>query len=921
MDDARFDRLTRTLGRASRRPLLGGMLATIIGFPLVLDEATARRKRRNDAKRRVRKKNKRHQEDGSKDHSALEGVRAEAASSGRKVVVFISGVCSQKQDPVFKPLRNYLTDPSTPVVSTARASGGARDIHGEGKKKKKKKKKNRGPAAPTPAPTPPPPAPVPQPRGYGFNTDTDFLYFSYDPNDPEGGSVTCPGGIPYWNQNPYDKTAPASTPIDETVNRLHNMLLSYRERHMDATFFLVGHSLGGFIAFKEILKAPAGLIEAVITIDSPLHGAVPLPQELRDAAAAVYGDAACLAQGAAIDTLLEMGWHPGDTADSVKVTASAAAAKGIRLVTMGNEADCLYNPGLCLLCVLCAGADCGRCANITNTPWTTEVGAVAIQKSFARLDLFSDRNECLNPNPFARFDCINATHTAFLDEPTGLEAIAAQIGRQNPGAAPAACICAALRQTCAVDQQCCGYEYLGGTGCYPNGCDDGMVCSIRPHFPCTSDCECMDYVGIPFACKRGKCYPERCRFEGSTCSQVSDCCENPDTTCGASVCASGVCCRQEGKTCQGDCDCCAVAGKAMECRSGTCKPATSDYEFVAKWGSTGAGPLQLNSPEGLAVDGAGNVYVADSENHRIVKYSGSGSYITSWGSFGTGNGQFDTPTDVTVDSSGTVYVVDHWNDRIQKFNSSGTFLAKWGTSGVNTGQFWAPIGIAVDVNSNVFVADGKNERIQKFSSTGTFLATWGSRGAGNSQFSGLYGVAVDSAGNVYVADALNKRIQKFSGNGVFLGKWGTDGIGPGQFKDLSFIAVDSANNVFVTDTAGNRIQKFSNTGSFLTSWGSYGVGNGQFDGPDGIAVDAGGNVFVSDISNNRIQKFAPGGVGRVLGERTPEDSNPPREGKSRREGATRKRRQHGQARRRNRRRGRPDDRRSRGDGHATRRQH
>src|SRR5919199_1020478 len=144
---------------------------------------------------------------------------------------------------------------------------------------------------------------------------------------------------------------------------------------------------------------------------------------------------------------------------------------------------------------------------------------------------------------------------------------------------------------------------------------------------------------------------------------------------------------------------------------------------------------------------------------RVVEAE-SASFQAAWGSGGGGNGQFNVPYGVAVDPAGNVYVADSGNNRIQKFSGSGEFQAAWGSGGGGNGQFDAPYGVAVDPAGNVYVADSAHDRIQKFSGSGEFQAAWGSIGEGNGQFNVPYGVAVDPAGNVYVADTLNDRIQK-----------------------------------------------------------------------------------------------------------------------------------------------------------------
>ena len=282
------------------------------------------------------------------------------------------------------------------------------------------------------------------------------------------------------------------------------------------------------------------------------------------------------------------------------------------------------------------------------------------------------------------------------------------------------------------------------------------------------------------------------------------------------------------------------------------------YQFVTKWGSQGTGDGQFNFPNGLAIDSAENIYVADTSNHRIQKFNSSGSFIIEWGSYGTGDGQFNEPTEVAVDASGNVYVADLSNHRIQKFSSNGTFTTKWGSYGTGDGQFNRPTGVAVDSSGDVYVADAYNNRIQKFSSSGTFITKWGTSGTGDGQFNSPVGVVVDSTGNVYVADYNNQRIQKFSSCGTFITKWGSIGTGDGQFNNPYGVAVDAASgDVYVGDSDNNRVQKFSSSGTFITKWGTSGSGDGQFISANDVAIDASGNVYVTDHNNHRIQKFSP----------------------------------------------------------------
>lgn len=284
------------------------------------------------------------------------------------------------------------------------------------------------------------------------------------------------------------------------------------------------------------------------------------------------------------------------------------------------------------------------------------------------------------------------------------------------------------------------------------------------------------------------------------------------------------------------------------------------YRYLDSWGQHLALP-QVHARY-ATVDGYGNIYLADSDNNQIYKLDSSGKLVNKWGSSGSGAGQFDSPAGIAVDLRGFIYVVDKNNNRIEKFRPDGVFLAQWGSPGHGEGQLSHPEGLAIDSNNNLYVADWGNSRLQKYDSQGSFMGKWGSYGTGNGQFAGpIMGVAIDTRNNVYVVDTGNGRIQKFDASGNFLAKWGSPGSEAGQFLSPAGIAVDRAGNSFVTDKYGHRVQKFDPSGSFVGSWGTRGGGPGQFLQPEGITVDPSGNVYVTDASQ-RMQRFTPTGVSK-----------------------------------------------------------
>jgi uncharacterized protein (TIGR03663 family) len=288
------------------------------------------------------------------------------------------------------------------------------------------------------------------------------------------------------------------------------------------------------------------------------------------------------------------------------------------------------------------------------------------------------------------------------------------------------------------------------------------------------------------------------------------------------------------------------------------------------WGSQGKGNGQFQDPRGIAVDQAGNVYVADSGNHRIQKFDSNGKLITQWGSEGDGPGQFKEPWGIAVDAEGDVYVADTWNHRVQKFDAEGNFLLQWGgyrsTGGVAVGDegfFWGPRDIAVDAAGNVYVTDTGNKRVQIFSPDGEFLNQWGGFGVEDGLMDEPVGIAIDEEGFIYLADTWNQRVQKFApplpaggerGGGVT--KWPISGWYGQSVVNKPYLAV-AGNRVYVTDPEGYRVLVFDQNGEFVATFGEYGFDSKTFSLPTGIAVDGEGNIYVIDSANHRVMKFAP----------------------------------------------------------------
>jgi DNA-binding beta-propeller fold protein YncE len=278
--------------------------------------------------------------------------------------------------------------------------------------------------------------------------------------------------------------------------------------------------------------------------------------------------------------------------------------------------------------------------------------------------------------------------------------------------------------------------------------------------------------------------------------------------------------------------------------------------------SNGSETVTFDSPEGVAFDSDGNIFVADTGNHRIVKLSAAGVFVQSFGSEGTGDEQFNKPMGIDIDTSGNVVVADSENDRIVRFDpdafassfeSLGRVVSESPEPGNELGEFNLPVDVAIGAGNIIYVADLNNNRIQVVpeAMTSSGVSEWTAAAKG---FAAIWGLEV-VGDNIYASDKTEAEslVYKFSTVGSVVSTWGGEGSTSTKFRVPKGIAYDSdSGNLYICDAENGRLQITTTEGTFSDTFGSSGSSTDQFDDPTAIDIND-DYIVVADTDNDRIQ--------------------------------------------------------------------
>lgn len=285
-------------------------------------------------------------------------------------------------------------------------------------------------------------------------------------------------------------------------------------------------------------------------------------------------------------------------------------------------------------------------------------------------------------------------------------------------------------------------------------------------------------------------------------------------------------------------------------------PKTASQQFMESLVGADA-PRKFSNPWGIASDGEGKIYVADTTGGIVVIYDLNKKTINEMGQ-GVYAALFKNPIDADIDATGNIYVSDSAKNRVFAFSRDERPLM---TIGSAENMDW-PAGIGIDRKLNrLYVANTHSHNVSVFDlADGKHLFSFGERGGADGKFNFPTDVVVDSGGNVYVVDSINARIQAFDKDGTFKLKFGIRGDSMTSFKLPKGISINRDDYLFITDAMANRILVYDTKGVSLLTFGGLETGGargviGGFSAPRGIYVDKKEQLYIIDAMMKEFEMF------------------------------------------------------------------
>lgn len=263
-------------------------------------------------------------------------------------------------------------------------------------------------------------------------------------------------------------------------------------------------------------------------------------------------------------------------------------------------------------------------------------------------------------------------------------------------------------------------------------------------------------------------------------------------------------------------------------------------------------------PSAVSTDPLGNVFVADTDNHRVLHFDEKGRFVFEFGGYGWNAGELSRPTDVSAREGFRLFVADAGNERIQWFDIAdsspeGSVFPFQEGEGLAGEELVLPSRLHIDPEGRVYVSDTLCHCVWIFTPTGELIAQLGGFGEEPARFRNPGGVTVGKRGRVYVADTGNRRIQVFDSIGNWVAVWG----GPDEDPLVEPVGLDvgAEGNVWVADAGSGWVRVFTPAGVPLFRFGGPGDGPGRFRSPVDVAVGPGGVVYVVDEEREVVERY------------------------------------------------------------------